>query len=57
VLEHRGAHLYADAGARGDHIAHHLYTVEFPARDLWADAESPEDTVCLDLWEPYLESP
>ena len=57
VLAHRGAHLYADAGARGHHIAHHLYTVEFLSKDLWSDAESPEDTVCLDLWEPYLESP
>lgn len=57
ITAHHGAHLYADAGARGDHIAHHLYTVEFRARDLWPDAENPDDTVCLDLWEPYLANP
>ena len=57
VIAHHGAHLFADAGARGDHIAHHLYTVEFRAGDLWSDAENPDDLVCLDLWEPYLASP
>jgi len=56
VIAHHGAHLYADAGARGEHIGHHLYTVEFAAGDLWPDAELPDDTVCLDLWEPYLAS-
>ncbi len=56
VIAHHGAHLYADAGARGEHIAHHLYTVEFRAGDLWDDVENPDDTVCLDLWEPYLAS-
>jgi nitrile hydratase subunit beta len=33
-----------------------LYTVKFRARDLWGEAASPRDTVCLDLWEDYLES-
>ncbi len=54
IVAHHGAHLYADAGARGEHIGRHLYTVEFRAGDLWRDAEDPDDTVCLDLWEPYL---
>ena len=53
VIAHHGAHLYADAGARGEHIGHHLYTVEFAAPDLWPEADAA-DTVCLDLWEPYL---
>ncbi|MDA8586411.1 nitrile hydratase subunit beta [Rhodobacteraceae bacterium] len=56
IIAHHGAHVFADAGAKGDHSAHHLYTVEFRASDLWADAECPDDTVCLDLWEPYLAS-
>lgn len=56
VTHHHGAHLYADAGARGEHVGHHLYTVEFSAADLWPDSAAPGDTVCLDLWEPYLES-
>lgn len=54
VIAHHGAHVFADACAKGDHHAEHLYTVEFKARDLWNDAEAPDDVVCLDLWEPYL---
>ena len=52
VIAHHGGHLYADAGARGEHAGEHLYTVEFTARELWGD-DAP-DTICLDLWEPYL---
>lgn len=52
IIAHHGGHLYADAGARGDHVGHHLYTVEFTASELW-DTDDP-DTICLDLWEPYL---
>ena len=56
VIAHHGAHVFADAGAKGAHTAEHLYTIEFRTGDLWADAEAPEDVVCLDLWEPYLAS-
>ena len=56
VIAHHGAHLYPEAGAKGDHIAHHLYTVEFCASDLWSDCEASDDKICLDLWEPYLAS-
>ena len=55
IARHHGAHLFPDAGARGRHEGQHLYTVEFRAADLWPDAEGPDDTVCLDLWESYLE--
>ena len=57
VIAHHGAHLLADAGARGEHLPEHLYTVEFKASTLWDDAEAPDDTVCLDLWESYLATP
>ena len=30
-----------------------LYTVSFTARELWG--VDTKDTVCLDLWESYLE--
>ena len=32
-----------------------LYTVRFAARELWGESANPRDSVCLDLWEPYLE--
>lgn len=56
VTAHHGGHLYPDAGAEGLHVYHHLYTVEFAASALWNDAEDPNDMICLDLWEPYLEA-
>lgn len=32
-----------------------LYTVRFTATELWGPDANPNDTVCLDMWEPYLE--
>ncbi len=52
VIAHHGGHLFADAGAKGEHIGEHLYTVEFTAAELWG--KDDPDTICLDLWEPYL---
>lgn len=52
IRAHHGGHLYADAGARGEHLGEHLYTVEFTAAELWGSDDT--DTICLDLWEPYL---
>ncbi len=56
VIAYHGGHLFADAGARGEHRAEHLYTVEFSAAELWGEGATPGDTVCLDLWEPYFET-
>jgi len=53
IIAHHGAHLLPDRGAMGDHVAQHLYTVEFAARELWGDAAHPKDTVTLELWESY----
>jgi len=55
VLLH-GAHVFPDTNAlfRGEN-AQPLYTVRFQARDLWGETANPRDSVCLDLWEDYLE--
>jgi nitrile hydratase len=31
-----------------------VYTVGFSATDLWGEKGNPQDTVYVDLWEPYL---
>lgn len=54
ILALHDGHLFADAGADGRHVAEPLYTVEFEATALWGAAAHAGDTVCLDLWEPYL---
>jgi nitrile hydratase len=56
ILSLHGAHVFPDSNAQflGEN-PQPLYTVKFAARALWGDAASPRDTVCLDLWEDYLE--
>ncbi len=55
ILRLHGAHVFPDTNAlfQGEN-AQPLYTVQFQARDLWGEAASPRDTVCIDLWEDYL---
>lgn len=55
IIAHHGGHLLPDAGALGRHEAVHLYTVEFTSETLWGDAQG--DSVCIDLWETYFETP
>ena len=55
IHAHNGAHLLADAGAKGEHIPEHIYSVVFEARDLWPEAQSHKDRVFIDLWESYLD--
>ena len=33
----------------------HLYSVRFPARELWGMQAAPHDAVYVDVWEDYLE--
>ena len=56
ISAYRGAQVFPDSHAhgQGEH-PRPLYTVRFDARELWGDAANPRDSVCLDLWEPYLE--
>jgi nitrile hydratase len=51
-----GAHVFPDSNAvfQGEN-AQPLYTVKFQSRTLWGEAANPRDTVCLDLWEDYLD--
>jgi nitrile hydratase beta subunit len=56
VIALHGAHVFPDTNALSQGTnAQPLYTVKFQARDLWGEAANPRDTVCIDLWEDYLE--
>jgi len=56
ILLHHGAHVFPDSNAHGGgENPQHLYTVSFVAQELWGDAAEPNDSILLDLWEPYLE--
>ena len=52
-----GAHVFADAHARGAEDPQWLYTVVFDGRELWGDTAAPGLRVSIDAWEPYLEPP
>ncbi|MEM7445730.1 MAG: SH3-like domain-containing protein, partial [Pseudomonadota bacterium] len=55
IESYHGWHVLPDAAAHGPERAEPLYTVRFVAQDLWDDVESPQDTVCVHMWESYLE--
>ena len=56
ILACYGAHILPDSHAyfMGE-APEYLYNVCFLAGDLFADAEQPDDEICLDLFESYLE--
>jgi len=49
-----GAHVFADAHARGSEDPQWLYTVRFEGRELWG-ADTTAACVHVDCFEPYLE--
>lgn len=56
IVALHGAHVFPDSHAHGKgEDPHPLYTVRFTATELWGAAANPRDSICLDLWEPYLE--
>lgn len=56
IVAWHGAHVFPDTNSQGKgEDPRHLYTVRFTAWELWGEAANPRDSVCLDLWEPYLE--
>ncbi len=44
-----------DNGMQRGATLQRLYTVRFSASELWGDAANPRDSVCVDLWESYLD--
>ena len=54
VVKILGTHVFPDSNAvsRGEN-PQWLYTVRFTTKELWGHAN--DDSVMLDLWEPYLE--
>jgi nitrile hydratase beta subunit len=56
VVSDNGRQLLPDdhAAGRGETLQR-LYTVKFKAQDLWGENVNPRDSLCIDLWESYLE--
>ncbi|MDG2243470.1 MAG: nitrile hydratase subunit beta [Rhodospirillaceae bacterium] len=57
VTEEHGGQIFPDTNATfSGEVPERLYTVRFKATDLWSSEANSKDTVCIDLWEPYLET-
>jgi nitrile hydratase subunit beta len=52
----RGGFVFPDTNAHGEGEApQYVYTVVFPAREIWGENADPTLTVSIDAWESYLE--
>jgi nitrile hydratase len=56
IIADNGNQCLADdvAMGRGEN-PQRIYTVKFSARELWGETANARDSVCIDLWESYLE--
>jgi nitrile hydratase len=56
VVADRGVFSFPDSNAAGEGLQpQHVYTVAFEAGTLWGD-DTTADSICVDLWENYLEA-
>jgi nitrile hydratase subunit beta len=58
VIRDNGVFNLQDTDVDGQSIGprpQHVYTVRFAARELWGDTASSRDSICVDMWEDYLE--
>ncbi len=57
IISENGNFVFADSNAEQAGLnPQMLYTVEFKSEELWANNAEPGGTVCLDLWDAYLET-
>ena len=56
IVRDHGVYTFPDTNAhfQGEK-RQHVYSVRFPARELWGEHASPRDSVHLDMWDDYLE--
>ena len=56
ILIDHGIFVFPDTNARDlGECPQHCYTVKFQAREVWGEAAPSRDSLCVDLWESYLE--
>jgi nitrile hydratase beta subunit len=56
IARDHGVYTFPDTNAhfQGEK-RQHVYSVRFPARELWGEDASPLDSVYVDMWDDYLE--
>lgn len=53
ITKIQGYHVFPDRASKGEKAADWLYQVRFDAQELWGDHANANDSVTLDLWQPY----
>ncbi len=58
VERDHGVFVFADENSKGqdNRVPQHIYSVNFPARELWGPGAAPNDCVLIDLWDGHLEA-
>mgnify|MGYP001328507824 CR=1 FL=1 len=56
VERDHGVFVFADENSKGrdNRVPQHIYSVNFPARELWGPGAAPNDCVLIDLWDGHL---
>ena len=57
TIEHdHGVFVFPDTNAHflGEKTQH-VYSVRFAARELWGEQATPQDTICVNLWDDHLD--
>jgi nitrile hydratase beta subunit len=56
ITRDHGVYIFPDTSAHAQgEKRQHVYSVRFPARELWGPLASTRDSVCIDMWDDYLE--
>jgi nitrile hydratase beta subunit len=56
ITRDHGVYIFPDTSAHAQgEKRQHVYSVRFPARELWGPLASSRDSVCIDMWDDYLE--
>ncbi len=56
VQRDHGVFSFNDTVAHGlGHAPQHVYSVRFTARELWGEQANAQDSVCIDLFERYMD--
>ena len=56
IYRHHGVFIFPDAHAAGKGKSpQNLYSVKFPARELWGAQSAETDSNYVDLWDDYLD--
>jgi nitrile hydratase len=56
ITRDHGVYTFPDTSAHSqEEKRQHVYSVRFPARELWGPLASSRDSVCIDMWDDYLE--